>query len=247
MICPNCEAIIDESSPCCENCGFEFNNIKTEPKKNKFSGIKSFKNIKTNKMIKLIGIGIIALLVVIIIILIFVAIFGNNGEKIASKLGEKCGKSISSAEKNADIKLLQQSAVEAINKQGDFDYIYESEKVIVVDGVHVPKWVIKIEMMDDNINTVSYFDYTQFKKYYKGEKLKKEIEIKEVIDAEDINKGLKFKNVKKIIDMEPYRIVYYDDQIRYFYSYYFINDDDDEQRVSFLIVCDDENIVESVS
>ena len=72
-------------------------------KRNKFSGIKPFKNIEKNKLVKLIGIGIIALLAIIIIILISVAIFGNNGEKIASKLGEKCGKSISSAEKNADI------------------------------------------------------------------------------------------------------------------------------------------------
>jgi len=216
------------------------NEINTEKKP-----IKKTLDSQKVKLVKIIAISIISLVVIIIGVIIFTALFGNNGEKVADKLGAdklgaKIGSEIVVAEKNAKVHLAIDSASKALNKQGDFDYIYESDKLIKVDGIKVPKWAIKVVMKDKEVFSVSYRNFNEQKKSYKGEKLKKPI------TSSKIEIGMTLGNVKELFGISPLSITYFEDTTEYRYMYYFINEDKDEERSEIIVSFDDDMNVSKV-
>lgn len=252
MVCPRCGTVIDENCEVCYNCQMEFKHAEAEKKpdksekitkkdkkdkidkKDKKSLINKIKSAEKSKHFKIIAIAFASIVLIVVAVFILIAVFKPNGEKIASKLGKKVGENIVNATKYADVYLSDKSQSKAINKQGDFDYIYESEKMIKVDGVKVPKWVIKVEMKDDDVFSVYYRDYTSQKKNYKGEKLKS------LVEASEIETGTSLKKVQSKLKISPLSIKYYNDTTEYRYGYYFINEDKDEERHELVVVFDDD-------
>lgn len=236
MVCPKCGADIDDDCEKCMNCSMDFKHIDSNEKNTSFEAKKPQSNKKPDKvkLIKAMVMLIIGLIIVIVGVFIIKAAFGNSGEKIAAKLSEKIGTEIVVAEKYAKIHLSPKSKSNAINKLGDFDYIYESDKLIKIDGIKVPKWAIKVVMKDDEVFSVYYRDYSKQKKSYKGEKIKKSV------DVSKIQNGMNLIQVKNIFDMQPLSITYFDDSAEYKYMYYFVNEDKDEERDEVVVTFDDE-------
>lgn len=251
MFCPDCGASIDDNCESCYSCGKEFKHVsgqepaqpvavpkQTSDKKknkpdNKFSAF--FKKIRKSKIT-----WIIIISAVIILVTLLIAFFLRKPHPvdIADKLSQKLGSEIVTIERNAKVHVNTSSASTAINAPKDFDYIYESEKLIKVDGVKVPEWTITFYAVDNDITRIYYRDYTQQKKYYKGKKLKKECNFSEIKDCS------KLRDVEELIDLDPVSITYFVDGTKeYRYMYYFVNGEKDEVRKEYTIKVDGKNKV----
>lgn len=255
MFCPDCGAQIDDNCEKCYACGKEFRHASDDDtrkspsapapsidKKKKGMKSKLSSAVQKLKKKKITWIIIVSLAIILITLLIALIFHKSNPVGIADKLSEKIGEEIVSIEKNAKIHVNTKSASNVINAPGDFDYIYESEKLIKVDGVRVPEWTITFYAVDNNITKIYYRDYTQQKKYYKGEKLKKECSFDEIKDCS------KLRDVEEIIGLKPLSITYYADKTKeYRYMYYFVSDDKDEVRKEYIIKVDQKDKVLSAT
>lgn len=232
MVCPKCATIIDDNCDKCFNCSMEFKHsdeIQEVVKATKNKKIISPEKAKRNKIIKIVLISVAAVAVIISIIVLINILLTPDGLKISQKLGENIGQSIVVAEKNAKVHLSDKSQSAAINNQADFDYIYESNDMIKVDGVRVPKWTIKISMKEREVFSVYYRNYADQKNYYKGKKLDGPV------NASDISVGMNSIDVANKFKASPTSITYYENQIDYCYVYYFINQNKDEERRGIII------------
>ena len=169
----------EETAEYCFSCGtqliqpqvnLENREIK---KKETFKPVTMFKNIKHKKIICAAALVIVAVILTLLIVSVFSQ---ENGMKIAYNMRQNLGQNIVTVERSAKVHVNTFSAFSAINKPADFDYIYESEKGIVVDGVNVPEWTITLYAVDTEITKIYYRDYTQQNKNYKGTKFKQPVE-----------------------------------------------------------------------
>ncbi len=249
MICPNCESIIDDNCDACYNCGMEFSHEQevSSPTEEKVKKKKEKKVDKPKKpasdkfkVFKRAGIAAGALAVIVIVFLIIRSLLSVDGAKIAASLGSNVGKSLKKAQNDAKITLVEVSASEAINRQSDFDCIFEAKDSIKVDGVSVPEWVIKVTKKNEDVLSVYYRNYKSQEDYYKGQKLK------EPIEKSEIQIGMSEAKVTRLFDIEPISVTYYIDATEVCYMYYFINDNKDEERRMLVISYDDVMEVRSV-
>ena len=250
MLCPKCGVEIDDNCEYCYSCGMKFNHVKAiekveEPQKKaelKPPAKPLAKAVSKVKSKKFIAISIITVIVILLAIIFVPKIFKKNGMKIAIKASEKIGSSIATVQKNAKIYVNDLSSCKAINKPADFDYIYESNKKIEVDGKKVPEWAITFYATDKDITKIYYRNYTQQDKYYKGIKLKKPVDLDDIKDAKTLSE------VKKKFDFEPVSITFFNDKTaEYRYMFYYINKDKDEERKEFVITVDEKDKVQKVS
>ncbi len=247
--CPICKAEVADSLSKCSECGYEFSEEKS--KKKKFSLFSIFKkknndqsvqpeqpegkkklSFKVKAILAFIGVIIIAIIVAIIVS----SINASRGVRLAEDLSEAIGRSIAHAEKTAKVELVEESAYAAADKllsrQGAL-YLYESSNEVVVDGVTFPKWVIYVSLDEkSDLSMVEYYDFALLEENYKGEKTKAEIDISQIV-VDD-----KRKDVEKLLKIEPSKIEYSAQTVKYCYNYYFINDDGDEEAKAFYIVYD---------
>ena len=236
--CPKCgKDIVDNSeiSFFCSECGYKFNNhkqkkIKVKTQNSIFKKIKQLPTFfKSKKNLAILSVVII----VIFVFILFLNLLKEDGLKIAYKTSEKIGQNIVKVEENAKIHVDTSSECNAINKSADFDYIYESDKKIEVDGVKVPEWIIKFYATDTDITKIYYRDYSLQKKNYKGKKLK------EPIEYDDIKECKTLKQIKNKFDIDPISITFYNDNTKeYRYMFYYINSDKDEEVAEFIITFD---------
>lgn len=238
MVCPNCATTIDDNCETCYSCGLEFKHATPDEKpstnnKEKIKKKPSFDKVKSKKTI---FIACVALVVLICVIIFIISLFHKTGEEIAFKMSEKIGSNIVKIEKNAGVHVNTSSAYPAINKPADFDYIYESDKKIKVDGITVPEWAITLYATDSEITKIYYRDYTQQKKYYKGVKLK------EAVEYSDLKECEKLKDIQTELDIDPISITFYDDKTtEYRYMFYYIDDDKNEVRKEYKVIVDSKN------
>ncbi len=251
MVCPKCAAIIDDNCESCYSCGMEFKHALTEEKKlpqneepnqPKKESANKKKLLKINdKRKKIILISLLAFIVLASITIVILSLSKKSGEGIAFKMSKKIGQDIVKVEKSAGVHVNTSSACPSINKPADFDYIYESKKKITVDGVKVPKWTITLYATDSDITKIYYRDYTSQKKHYKGEKLKKNVEL------DDLKECNRLKDIQKEIDIDPVAITFFADKTKeYRYMFYYIDEDKNEQRVEYFVTVNDKNIVTDI-
>ena len=247
LVCPKCSVEIDDTCEVCYSCGMEFKHIDTEISSEKTvekisqKPPRKIKVLKHAKLIKIIGVATIALVLIIVIFIFLSAIFATKGEKIAEKLSKKIGEQIVDAESFANVHLAVKSASNAINKQGDFNYIFEADNLIKVDGVKVPNWTIKVVMKDSEVFSIYYRDYREQKNYYKGEKLQNPI------DTSKIEIGISKSKVESIFNISPLSITYYQNTADFRYVYYFINSDKDEESRQVVVTFDEKMKVQKVT
>ena len=231
MICPKCQAVNEDSSEFCYNCGEKLEDNKR--KKKFFSGNKNNKSKhKMTKMgiFKLIAIIVAVVAVVVIVLMFKISANSNRGQKIAHKLGSKVGQEIVVAENYAGIHMNVSSKSDAINKIADAKYIYESDEMIGVDGVKVPEWIIKIDMKQDIIHKVYFRNYKLQDKNYKGVKVDSPLRVLK------IQEGMDLDDTQDILGIDPVSITYYAGSTEYEYRYYCVNESNDEQSYNLKIV-----------
>lgn len=243
MICPKCQTENDDSSEFCFNCGAKFEESKK--KKNFFSAKKKdgFKDkMSCKKIIELVGIATAIIAIIAVTLIIIFSVKSDRGQKIAKKLGSKVGQEIVLAEDYAGIHMSVLSKSVAINNIADAKYIYESDKMIYVDGVKVPEWIIKIDMQQDFIHKVYFRNYKLQNKNYKGVKVDSPIRVLKV------ENGMKLGDVEDIFDIDPVSIAYYADSTEYEFRYYCANENKDVDSYNVKIIFDENmkvsNIVE---
>lgn len=243
MVCPKCAAVIDDNCESCYSCGMEFKHASEEEKKlpqKEATNKKKLRKINI-KHKKLVIVCFLLLLVLAIILTVVLSLVKKSGEGIAFKMSKKIGQDIVNVEKSAGVHVNTSSACPAINKPADFDYIYESDKKINVDGVTVPKWTITLYATDSDITKIYYRDYTSQKKYYKGVKLKKNIKL------DDLKECNRLKDIQREIDIDPVSITFFADKTKeYRYMFYYIDKDKNEQRVEYMVTVNSKDIVTDI-
>ncbi len=247
MVCPKCAVLIDDNCDTCYSCGMEFRHAETPVKDNNEppapskanKPISRLKNLNKKKIIFFSAITIVFVVLIVLFVKFFVR---KDGISLAYKLNEKIGQNIVKLEKNAKIHVNTSSSSPAINKPADFDYIYESDKSIEVDGVKVPEWTITFYATDTDITKIYYRDYTQQKKSYKG------IRMKNPVDIDDLKKCSDLEEVEECFGFKPISITFHSDKTKeYRYMFYFNNDDKDEERREFIITFDESDDVKDIS
>lgn len=190
------------------------------------------KDKKRFKKVKIIFVIAFAVIIIISAIIIIFGIRRNDGKKIAEKLSEKIGTTSEKAEKYAGIKLKESSKYDFINEIGDFSEVYESSDKVVVNGVHVPKWVIFCYSDDTGrLTEINYYDYTVLKKNINGIKSDK------LIDISKIKEGMTINEVKNIIGFEPICINRDDDDKKiYKYKYYYKDKKTKDEKSYYITV-----------
>lgn len=242
MICPKCQSVNDDESEFCINCGerFEETEKKSEPIDNN-KKISRKKKLSRKGIIKLVGIGIAVIAIVVVALMITFSLKADRGQKIAKKLGSKVGQEIVVAENYAGIHMSVASKSAAINKIADAKYVYESDKMIYVDGVKVPEWIIKIDMQQDIIHKVYFRNYKLQDKNYKGVKVDSPIRILKV------QEGMDLQDVEDIFGIDPVSITYYVGTCEYEYRYYCTNEDKDVDSYNIKIIFDENMKVSDIA
>ncbi len=251
MNCPKCKKPVDKKDDVCKNCGLVLRHTEkkkksmgffkrkekesdglelvSEPSPRSFGAVSS----KNEGKLKLVFFAVALVLIVILAIILFTQIFAEKGNKTAASVSEFIGKSIGKAENEIDIHFKDSSSFQVLNNASVFDYIYESEDSIDLDGVQFPKWsVCVMKDSSDKIETVTYTDYRVLKKDSRGSKLKKRVNL------DKFDKGEKFSSVSDEIDADPYRIIYSKKYVSYVYRYYYENSNSDLQTVTLTVTCD---------
>ncbi len=236
MICSKCQALNDESSEVCYNCGT------TLEKKVAKKSINPFKKVDVNlpkkTLLILIGIALVVIIVVVTVVSVLNNIEENRGFNLAKDLSQSVGETdiFAVAEKN-DIYFETKSVSSEINTMADAKYLYESDRVITVDGVKVPTWIIKVDLLDEKIAYVYYRDYTVQDANYKG------VKVNEPISTLKVEIGQKLSEVNDIFGIKPISVKYFETYTEYLFNYYYINEAGDEQEHSFKVTFDEEMLV----
>lgn len=231
MKCPNCDKTIPEGSKICDNCGVDITKIPgyeeehtetAKPKKRKINF--SDKGIK-------IAIIVVAALIVAIVVLVIILLFGKSeGEKTADLLFSNIGSSVARAEDETGIPLNLESRFDYLSEYREFQFVSESDKTVVVNGMHLPEWAIYISH-DDNqkISEVAYCNYSMLSANSKGVKLS------EPIAESTVDYAMKMKDVKKAMPIEPIAIVQNDKELTVYYYRYYTIDKTTKNEVGYLI------------
>ncbi len=188
----------------------------------------------TRRGVKLIIGGGIAAVVVIIAVVIVMALTASKGLRYAEDASAYIGEQPQTLNVKTGIQYLDESKFYGVNSAIAFDYIYESDKTVKVQGIEYPSWAVTLTTSDNSghISKVTYTDFSTLKHDIRGKKLSG------CIDLDRFSSGTKQSAVMKAIDLSPYSITYSEDGgITYVYKYYYKRDNGDEQamltRVTF--------------
>lgn len=198
--------------------------------RNKKNKKKKFKRFKLILIIAVIAIVVAA-------ILYLIALFNSGeGEKLAKKI--PIGRNIEYAEKQTGVTFSETSQYNQLEKILDFDYVYECNKSVKISGVTLPEWVIMITKNPDGlIETVTYYDFAQLQKSWKGYKTNK------LIENTDVQYGMSALEVKNALGVKPYYIeTGIDNSVTYVYRYYFVDPETNNDVVmNYYVVFNDVN------
>ncbi len=238
MICEKCSSLNDDKNEVCFNCGNKLkksvgdNNASKPAKKMKIKN-----NLLKKGMLKKLGIITLSVLGIVLIIVmvcnILAGIKDNEGYNYAQKMKASVGvDDIMKMGENGGIYFELESKSAEINALGDAKYIYECEEMIKVDGIKVPKWIIKVDVVSDAIHYLYYRNYSLQEDNYKG------VKVKEPISVLKVEIGQNLREVENIFGIKPISIKYFADSTVYLYRYYCINEFGDEQDYCFEVTFD---------
>lgn len=254
--CPKCKKAVGENDVVCKNCG---TTLKTavEKKHKKMSFFNSIKNkseqssqlplLETSakkkipfavnsdneKKVKIAFMAAAAVLLIVLVWVLIVQISGDKGARKAAQAAEFIGSPLTKAEKDMDVHFKDNSAFDVVNKAAAFDYVYESEDNVSLDGADFPEWAVFVDKnSSDKIESVTYTDYKLLKKDTRGAKMDKKINL------DKFDKGVKFGTVSDEIGTDPYKITYAAETTSYIYKYYYKNSSGNEQSIILTSVFD---------
>lgn len=245
MICKKCGTECPDGNIFCEACGAELDapvlpeniddkgrmtNKKTKEQKNpkpkkekKPQSPEKAEKIKKNIKTAFIVLCIIAVIVIIILIVSFIN--SNKGYNSAQSI--PLGRNVEFASAETQLVFDKTSSNGVINSMTDFDYICISDENVKISGSPQPKWVIMLDVADDDIiSSVEYYDFTQLKLNWKGRKMA------DILDQNSLEYGMNIKNANKTLGMKPYYIKrsVSNDSV-YCYRYYYTDPEAGYDRV----------------
>lgn len=253
MKCPNCGKTVGEHDGVCSNCGIALPEIidvedtsivkKFSHKKEKAplgttkpSGADKLRRKMGGRKGKLILIGVAVILLVVLVILIIVSLSSSKGRKIADKTMAYIGADIGMAEKDADVHFKDESAYKGLNNAVKYDYIYESDDDVKVDGITYPEWAVLVTVNEnEKIDSVKYSNFKTLKADVNGKERDK------VVNLDKFETGVSGKTVLDEIDLDYYSITYTKDTISYVYRYWYTTADGDKQPVVLNVSFDRDN------
>ena len=152
-----------------------------------------------SRLVKIICAAAAVIIVIVLIAAIYSFVNSNKGYTAAAAI--PVGRSVDFAESETHLDFVEQSSNGFINSMGDFDYICISEDNVRVSGSPQPKWVIMLQVDENELITeVEYYDFTQLKLNWKGRKMA------EKLTEDNLVYGMGIKNVNKTLGLKPYYI-----------------------------------------
>lgn len=165
---------------------------------------------------------IIAIIVILFAILAgvfaMVVIGRGNGKRVYDKLNSKLGSTVTSAEKSAGIELMRNSNYKFIPNIEDFNYVYECENTVLINGVHIPEWAIFCtEDKGGILSTVKYYNFSVMRNNPNGSKSDSHIDFQTMK-----NTGKTKSNLDSELSITPFVTISSDDgTVKYVYKYYY--------------------------
>ena len=235
MKCPNCGFENEEGAAFCGGCGEDLSseNImnaldesakQTDAKAEKRSGKKKKRKEKAadggDAAVKKSKVKPVLIAAAVIIVLAAAAMFvlmnmPSEGEKVLKNV--PIGRNLAYAEAKTETDFTKVSKYDAVNKLDDFDDICEGNLTIKIEGVSFPEWAISVSLAnDETIDRVTYYDFSQLQKNWKGHHSSKKIELTAV------EYGMKRKAVDRALGFTPYSIIKgIDNTVTNVYRYYY--------------------------
>lgn len=249
--CHECGMEIDDNELFCPGCNAEIITAIPEADNKKKSAKKKsvFNNKKTGapeqaaedkkKKLKLAGILILVVAVIIAIIIIVVNVIAsvkaNEGRKLIDKI--PLGRDIEIIESETGMNFVDTSIYGAVGHIADFDYICESERSVVVDGITVPEWAVVLEKAPNNaISKATLLNFNAIEHNWMGEKTAL------AIDLAVIDFGSEIKKAERALGLKPYTIIKDsgDNTSVYVYRYHYVDDETENTVVKNLYITVDD-------
>ncbi|MGN1137285.1 MAG: zinc ribbon domain-containing protein [Oscillospiraceae bacterium] len=231
MKCTKCGFENEDGAAFCGGCGEDLssenimnaldeNAKKTEKKpkkahKTKKEKVSDAEKASKRKRFKIVLIAAVIIIVVIAVVILVLMNMPSAGEKVLKNV--PIGRDLAYAEAKTDCDFVAVSKYEAIKSLGEFDNVCEGNLTIKIEGVSFPEWAITVSLAnDDTINRVTYYDFSQLQKNWKGHHSSKEI------DQSIIEYGMKRKAVDRALGFTPYSIIKgIDNTVTNVYRYYY--------------------------
>ena len=232
MKCPECGAAINDNEVYCPKCGAEIisvdmtENERQEDAQDAGDTQKPKKNKKGKKRLVLIlRISVIAAALVLIVLLIvyFVGVVkASAGRKIFESV--PLGRDIDMIGKETGVIFLngEGSAYGAVNYIADYDYIYESEKSVTVDGIMLPEWAVLLRKNAvGSVDEAVLYNFGLLKHSWMGSKTAEKLE------TASVEYGMSIKNAERALGLKPYTIIKEseDNTSVYVYRYHYTDDE----------------------
>lgn len=259
MKCPKCNAEIPNGAGFCGNCGEDLSSdniintleesaAETAPKKSKERAAapknknkKKTEQTSGEQQSKKKGIKVKIVLAVILVIAVLAAVlwgisyFGTSeGEKVLKNV--PIGRDIAYAETKTGKDFTTVSKYDSMKELSSFGSICEADNGIKVEGTHVPEWAVTVSLAADNtIDRVTYYDFSQLQKTWKGHHESAEISV----DA--VEYGMSEKEVERKLGFKPYTIIKgIDNTSTYVYRYYYSDEmNGNDVVVNYFVVFND--------
>lgn len=182
------------------------------------------------KYFRMAGIGAAAVLVVVVIICLVIFLAPDPGRRTAESLADKLGRTAALAEKDTGITLADGTSYPVLRQIVSYDYLVESDKIITVEGIQLPEWVVFVQMdSSDKISSVTYYDFSLLQHTWKGNHRGEDI------DESKLTYGMARKEAEKIVGFSPLVTTWSnDDTILCRYKYYFLDDMTRNEKACYL-------------
>ena len=191
------------------------------------------------------------LAVAVVLLVLIAAILGmmkyrswrNDGARYARKLSEQIGVATQTAEKYARLSLSGSSKNPSINLAMDGrEFLYESERTVEVSGVSIPAWVIYVDVSDNQLVSVDYYDYRELGRYGTGVRSREGH-----IALEGITTTMDSEAVQNYIGFAPLCTSYDASTHKEIYKYYYKDENSGNTVCYFLTVNYEDGLAVSAS
>lgn len=234
MKCPNCGFENEEGAAFCGGCGENLSseNImntldesakktekdsakKKKQKKNKAEAAEGGEKAAKRNKVKAVFIAAVILVLIAAAAMLVLMNMPSEGEKVLKNV--PIGRNLAYAEAKTETEFLTVSKYDAVNELGDFSNICEANLTIKIEGVSFPEWAIAVSLAnDETIDRVTYYDFSQLQKNWKGHHSPK------MIDQSVVEYGMKRKAVDRALGFTPYSIIKgIDNTVTNVYRYYY--------------------------
>ncbi len=176
--------------------------------------------------------GIAAAVVLIIWLSVLLIRRRNDGAGYAEKLSEGIGTPLNSAVSAAKAPHSDQSAYLALsNAIPTYDYCGASGKEVVVQGVHLPQWILFGDADGDTLTDVWFYRFSELERSPYG------TERKAYLDPTQITMGAELEKVESQLGLTAYCVHYQNDHTQQREYRYCFEDAETGDLTAYVITC----------